>query len=568
LVEAHAREPVPQTTPNPPASAAGPIPASSSAVAVALRLQRAAGNRAARRVLARAPVAKDVTRLDDTALQIERERIVRALDANATSGADRQADQDYLARIDAEIASRNPPPPARTESPSPAAGQSRNYPKLSDDELARLSRQGDTRAAQEITARARARGGAQPQSGREQIGPEEMPIGPEGPPLRSGNTQLESGDIDRYGAFNTRARSGDPYEGHEVLQNAFLKATGQTAKRGTGTASRGNPSIALDEPTHARVSAEQARLGLNDPQQIAQMSADEVIARNVLALERAGIERSQVETIRGLAMRYAAQLGGSSNATPATPAPAAEPTPSPTTSSVAEPVVEGPPAPPRMATPEPNLTTAEPNASVESPPRSGGAGSGAPISGEPGVVGAVVTTVAVPLILGKVHDAAVEAIRDERGYAPVGPLAYAHEGAVSRFARAFTGAAAEEQIAELPGRFNVTVFRANARRHAGAVQPGGELLVLWQVPIQQRGLREVRNLATVYRKSQDGKWSLDPARRNIDSGDVDTQKVLIGLTMPVYDGETQTATIYPPDFNVVVGTASDIEVARHLHVAK
>jgi hypothetical protein len=153
---------------------------------------------------------------------------------------------------------------------------------------------------------------------------------PEGDPYQSGRTALRAGDIDRYGGFNTAARVGDDLEGHEVLQNAFLKAVGKVSTRGTGPASRNNPSIALSEQTHARVDAAQQRLGLRDPKRLATMTYDEVIERNTQALLEAGVEHSQTQMIKREALRYAAALldqpkafpaGKASSSTDATPPP-------------------------------------------------------------------------------------------------------------------------------------------------------------------------------------------------------------------------------------------------------
>ena len=160
-------------------------------------------------------------------------------------------------------------------------------------------------------------------------------------------------------------------EGHEVLQNGFLKATGQVARRGTGAISRGNPSLAVGEDLHLRIGAEQRLLGLNDPQQLASMSDEEVIRRNVLALERAGVERSQITIIEREATQYAARVRASTPSSPSPAPPPQTPTLPPVQTSVAPappegaspPSTAGPrgqPAPPEMpGAPEPGLA-AEP----------------------------------------------------------------------------------------------------------------------------------------------------------------------------------------------------------------
>jgi hypothetical protein len=84
--------------------------------------------------------------------------------------------------------------------------------------------------------------------------------------LKSGKTPLKEFDIDRYGAFNTTRRLYDKLAGHEMLQNAWLKARGYAARRGTGSASRNNPAVALSDPVHDAVGVQQQLLGLTRKQ--------------------------------------------------------------------------------------------------------------------------------------------------------------------------------------------------------------------------------------------------------------------------------------------------------------
>src|SRR5439155_6310052 len=98
-------------------------------------------------------------------------------------------------------------------------------------------------------------------------------------------------------------------------------ATGQTGRRGTGAASRGNPSLAVDDTTHARIGQAQRQLGLHDPDTLATMTDEEVVAANIRALEMAGVERSQIEIMQREALAHAARLRAASGTPPPQPPP-------------------------------------------------------------------------------------------------------------------------------------------------------------------------------------------------------------------------------------------------------
>jgi hypothetical protein len=141
----------------------------------------------------------------------------------------------------------------------------------------------------------------------EELGPEVMPksTGPELPPYKSGKTPLKEGDIDAYKAFNTKPRSGDELEGHEIVQAGYLKAVGEIEERGKGPIARANPSLAVGEELHDKIGAAQKSLGLHDSDKLASMSHQEIINTNIKALEMAGVERSQIETVRKEAGKFA-----------------------------------------------------------------------------------------------------------------------------------------------------------------------------------------------------------------------------------------------------------------------
>ena len=511
---------------------------------------------------------RDVTQLNDAELESEYGLVQEWL-AEHPTGADHDAGMQYMQEIEQEVATRTASaataqpatPGASEETPSgeQLSSQPRNYQSMSDEELSGLARQGDTDAASEIFARGRATPGYQePAPGSEELGSDVDPefIGPERESYQSGRTDLNEGDIDTYGSFNTAARGGDELAGHELLQNAFLRVTGQVARRGTGPVSRGNPSLAVGDDLHVRIGAAQRRLGLFDRTRLATMTDEEVIAANVQALQEAGVEQSQIQMMTREALHYAAELRAGQSLPPeATYTPgeqtvAPEPTVAPETPGVPEPTG----TPEQTFTP-PEPTTSAPEGEMPVPEGEGPTGgSGA---------GGVMLGVGAPIVLGVVHDAAVQAIRDERGYAPVGVLAYAHEGFFSRVARAFTGAAVEEATADLPSRFNIPVFRANVRSRAQAVPVGGTLLVLWQVPMPAGGgIHEVQNFVTLYRREAADAWRLVPNAQAPD--DLDTEHALVGLLMPVISA-TQAAVI-TPDLGRIVGTASDRDVAAMLHI--
>jgi hypothetical protein len=526
-------------------------------------------------------VEKDLTKMSDSELMNEYDLVVRYV-RDQPPGADRKAGIEYVREIESMVRSRG-------SAPAAAAAPASATPGAPEESFA------DVKPDTSV---------------------------PEGPPLQSGKTPLRAGDIDKYSAFNTRARTGDPYEGHEILQNAFLKAIGKIVRRGKGRVSRGNPSLAVDEALHDRISAAQARLGLHDPDQVAKMPPEEVVAKNIQALEEAGVEQSQIRMVEREATAHGVREGvikPAAAAQPSAPAasqppPAASPAepnaseappsvsqPEPSASQ-AEPLMSQEPATPAaadapMSSAEPAApaaaasSAAEPGAALATPPTSPAAEAAAPAAaetakpgvapskapavaetaGEPsaapapeGIAGPMVMNVAAPLILGAVHDKAVEAIRDRRGYAPVGAFAYAHENIISRIGRIFTGAAVEEQLAELPGRFNVTAFRANARAQAAAVKPGDTLKLVCQVPVQvSEFTRDVQNYVFQYRRNTDGKWSL--VEHPADAGAIDTENVLVAPLLPVQVSRTQ-ARVEPPDMNVIVGDAPDTDVAEMFNV--
>jgi hypothetical protein len=84
-----------------------------------------------------------------------------------------------------------------------------------------------------------------------------------------------------------------------------LKAVGEIEERGKGPIARANPSLAVGEELHDKIGAAQKSLGLHDSDKLASMSHQEIINTNIKALEMAGVERSQIETVRKEAGKFA-----------------------------------------------------------------------------------------------------------------------------------------------------------------------------------------------------------------------------------------------------------------------
>jgi hypothetical protein len=64
---------------------------------------------------------------------------------------------------------------------------------------------------------------------------------------------IQAGEVTTYQDFVDRSVVGDDLEGHELWQNANLKAQGLAPTRLSTLASQDNPVIALDSATHAQI---------------------------------------------------------------------------------------------------------------------------------------------------------------------------------------------------------------------------------------------------------------------------------------------------------------------------
>ena len=136
----------------------------------------------------------------------------------------------------------------------------------------------------------------------------EFGVGPQLPDYRSGHTPLREFHMDRFGAFNTPKRSGDALEGHELLQNAWLKVHGHAEVRGQGAASLDNPAIALNNDLHKQITVRQRELGLFNPERLRSMSAQRNIEINVEVMREVGVPEFVVRQLEKQALSHASSL--------------------------------------------------------------------------------------------------------------------------------------------------------------------------------------------------------------------------------------------------------------------
>ncbi len=116
---------------------------------------------------------------------------------------------------------------------------------------------------------------------------------------------FEEGEIGRYGDFDLQR---DGFDGHELLQNAWLEA--HKAKNVGGVFWKAdNPAIALAEDTHVVVSRYQRRSELFDPSVLKKQSALENIEANAEILLEIGVSPGHVKALREFAILHARALG-------------------------------------------------------------------------------------------------------------------------------------------------------------------------------------------------------------------------------------------------------------------
>ena len=462
---------------------------------------------------------KDLTQLDDAQLQAEYDLALQSL-ADHPTGADRDASVRYVQEIEESMLARSTI--TSTQAPStasveqgPAGTQSRNYQTMPDETLAEHARNADTEAGAEIFSRARI--GEADTGMYEELGPEVEPefIGPVAPDYRSGQTPLREGDIDRYGAFNTPSRVGDRLAGHEVLQNAFLKATGQILSRGVGPVSRNNPSLAVSKELHLRIDAAQRARGLWDSKRLAGMTDEEVIARNVAALEEAGVERSQIVIVEREAVRHAAEVRGQVSLPDTAEAPV-ESESGPTSSLEPEDSTLEPESESEVGTSTPPEEQAA-AATVEAPSEDAAAPSD-PVEGVPDAEPSILGETGTPLLffggqlaLGYIHARAkAERIRElshERGWVPYGA---GYEKGLGGILDRAGDVLLDPGDTSTPAsdRFDAHAWRANMHKWFDGHKPGDTVDFTWDVPPD--GPFELpRHEKVTYTLGADGKWRPD-----------------------------------------------------------
>ena len=106
-------------------------------------------------------------------------------------------------------------------------------------------------------------------------------------------------EVDRYSRFNRKSQKGDGIDGHEILKNSWLKLKGYITKRENGM-SRRNPSIGLTEEFHKIITQAQRELGLFDLNDLANLSAYDVITENLNLLREHNVPTEAIEELESM----------------------------------------------------------------------------------------------------------------------------------------------------------------------------------------------------------------------------------------------------------------------------
>ena len=103
-------------------------------------------------------------------------------------------------------------------------------------------------------------------------------------------------DIDDYGKFNNQKNVGDGIDGHEVIQNAWLKEHGYITDRGVGL-SRKNVAVGLTPEQHALVTKMQKEFGMFDTEYLQNVSWKQNLMDILYILTQSGVPQSIVDKL-------------------------------------------------------------------------------------------------------------------------------------------------------------------------------------------------------------------------------------------------------------------------------
>lgn len=101
-------------------------------------------------------------------------------------------------------------------------------------------------------------------------------------------------DIDTYASFNKKSEKGDGIDGHELLQNAWLKKHGYVYRRGNGL-SRQNIALGLTEEQHKLVTELQREAGMFSDEYLSRVSWQQNVVDNMYILSEAGVSQSVID---------------------------------------------------------------------------------------------------------------------------------------------------------------------------------------------------------------------------------------------------------------------------------
>jgi hypothetical protein len=110
-------------------------------------------------------------------------------------------------------------------------------------------------------------------------------------------------EITTYESFVDRSIVGDNLEGHELWQQANLKAKGLAKQRLSTEASRKNPVIALERSKHIKINSAQRSINAS------YQSARENIEANIRVLLDNGVPQNKANELARKAFKHAKELG-------------------------------------------------------------------------------------------------------------------------------------------------------------------------------------------------------------------------------------------------------------------